>query len=144
MNSSFQDTVHFHCCFARSAVSLPCSLFAAQVHHLMFVGIFKQFFPPEKFVSSLKPWDFLLTSQDISYSSLLFSICCLSVPTPTCPFYMRSLTLFSICLPNHIQKIPSHAHLSSSYLYSKPLHLSAELNFQFLFSFWNVLSFHQL
>lgn len=47
MNSSSQDTVLFHCCLAWSAISLPCSLFAAQVHHLTYVGIFKQkgFFP---------------------------------------------------------------------------------------------------
>lgn len=72
MNSSLQDIVLFHYSLARSAISLPGSLFAAQVHHLMYVGIFKQFLPPENFVSSLEPQGFLLTSQAPSYLSLLF------------------------------------------------------------------------
>lgn len=48
MNSSSQDTVRFHWCLAQSAISLPCSLFAPQVYHLTYVGIFKQFFFPQR------------------------------------------------------------------------------------------------
>ena len=37
-------TLLFHCYLAQSDISLPCGLFAAQVHHLTYVGIFKQIF----------------------------------------------------------------------------------------------------
>ena len=97
MNSSSQDTVLFHCYLAQSDISLPCGLFAAQVHHLTYVGIFKQIFSPREvyfiFGTTGLPADF--TGSLILFPP--FFLCCLSVPTPICPFSLwRGL---SHCFP---------------------------------------------
>lgn len=113
MNSSSQDTVLFHCCLAQSAISLLCSLFAAQVHHLTYVGIFKQIFFPQRSLFHL--WNHgascWLHRTPHTLPSF-FSVRCLSVPTPHTSLFFttRSLTLFFICLPNWIQKISPLDH----------------------------------
>lgn len=80
-------TLLFHCYLAQSDISLPCGLFAAQVHHLTYVGIFKQIFSPREvcfiFGTTGLPADF--TGPLILF--LPFFLCAASLcPPPHVPF----------------------------------------------------------
>lgn len=112
MNSSSQDTVLFHCYLAQSDISLPCGLFAAQVHHLTYVGIFKQIFSPREvcfiFGTTGLPADF--TGPLILFPPFFSVLLICAHPHMSLFFMTRSLTLFSICLLSWIQKISSLPH----------------------------------
>lgn len=156
MNSSSQDTVVFHCCLAQSAISLPCSLFASQVHHLTYVGIFKQFFSPEKFASSLEPWGFLQTSQDPSYSSLLsfFFMSVYLCPLRYVPLLYDESSCSVLCWPKpHWENTIFFLRRPPSLLYPKPPHLVSSISrveiwisptFFFFLLLHYILSFDQL
>lgn len=129
MTSSSQDTVLSHCCLAQSAISLPCRLFAAQVHHWTYVGIFKQHCFPQR--SLFHHWNCGASCRlhRTTHTPPSFSLCAAALwPPPPPPRQVPFLydevshTVF-ICLPNWIQKIPPFAHFPASCLYSKPLHL---------------------
>ena len=147
MNSSSQDTVLFHCCLAQSAISLLCSLFAAQVHHLTYVGIFKQFFFPRRSLFHL--WNHgascWLHRTPHTLPSF-FSVCCLSVPTPTHPFSLRQglSHCFSFASQTGFRKYhpltippPLAVCIPNLFIFCK---ISVELNFQFLLPFFYCFS----
>lgn len=125
MNSSSQDTVLFHCYLAQSDISLPCGLFAAQVHHLTYVGIFKQIFSPREvcfiFGTTGLPADF--TGPLILFPP--FFLCAAYLcPPPHVPFLYDEVSHTVFHLPSELDSeniIPSP---SPTYcLYAKPLHL---------------------
>ena len=111
----------FHCYLAQSDISLPCGLFAAQVHHLTYVGIFKQIFSPREvcfiFGATGLPADF--TGPLILFPP--FFLCAASLcPPPHVPFLYDEVS-HSFPFAFWAGFIPSP---SPTYcLYAKPLHL---------------------
>lgn len=152
MTSSSQDTVLSHCCLAQSAISLPCRLFAAQVHHWTYVGIFKQHCFPQRSLFHLWNCGASCRLHRTTHTPPSFSLCAAALcpPPPPAPrdrslfFMMRSLTLFLFASQTGFRKYhplptsPLPVYIPNLFIFGK---ISAELNFQFLLLFFFFLSF---
>ena len=123
----------FHCYLAQSDISLPCGLFAAQVHHLTYVGIFKQIFSPREvcfiFGTTGLPADF--TGPLILFPPFFLCAASLCPPHMSLFFMTRSLTVFHLPseLDSSLPHPPLTVYMPNLFIFCK---MSAELNFQFL------------